>query len=141
MKPEYIYEIWDRFEASNLAELELEFQGTRIRLVRQEKKVVSQNLKPIDNEAESSEELVADEKFLGIKAPLAGTFYIASSPENDPFITVGQKVKKGDVVGIIEAMKLMNEVKADREGRVTQIMAQDGHLVEYGQPLVRIEYV
>ena len=73
-----------------------------------------------------------------ILAPLVGTFYRAASPEGEPFVKEGQKVKKGDVVGIIEAMKLMNEITADRDGTVQDIPAENGALVSFHQVLVRL---
>ena len=68
-----------------------------------------------------------------IKAPLVGTFYQAPGPDEQPYVKVGQQVKKGDVVGIIEAMKLMNEVVAPQDGVILSIDATDGNMVQYGQ--------
>ena len=70
-----------------------------------------------------------------IKAPLVGTFYQAPGPDEQPYVKVGQQVKKGDVVGIIEAMKLMNEVVAPQDGIILSIDATDGNMVQYGQVL------
>lgn len=74
-----------------------------------------------------------------VKAPLVGTFYCAPSPEEKPFVSVGQTVKKGDVVGIIEAMKLMNEITAPEDGVVKSIFAENGNMVEYGEVLLVLE--
>ena len=74
-----------------------------------------------------------------VKAPLVGTFYCAPSPEDKPFVSVGQRVKKGDVVGIIEAMKLMNEITAPEDGVVKTIFAENGNMVEYGEVLMVLE--
>lgn len=74
-----------------------------------------------------------------VKAPLVGTFYCAPSPEEKPFVSVGQSVKKGDVVGIIEAMKLMNEITAPEDGVVKSIFAENGNMVEYGEVLMVLE--
>lgn len=74
-----------------------------------------------------------------VKAPLVGTFYCAPSPEEKPFVSVGQTVKKGDVVGIIEAMKLMNEITAPEDGVVKSIFAKNGNMVEYGEVLLVLE--
>lgn len=71
-------------------------------------------------------------------APMVGTIYAASSPEADPFITVGASVKEGDTIAIIEAMKVMNQIAADRSGTVKEILFQDSQPVEFGQPLVII---
>ena len=70
---------------------------------------------------------------------MVGTFYAAPSPGAAPFVKVGQRVRKGDVVGIIEAMKIMNEIKAPCDGKIIRIMAQPGDMVEYNQVLCVIE--
>lgn len=74
-----------------------------------------------------------------IKAPMVGVFYQAASPEADPYVTVGKTVKKGDTVCIIEAMKLMNEIQAEEDGTIKEILAKNGDIIEYGQPLFVIE--
>ena len=73
-----------------------------------------------------------------VKAPLVGTFYAAPAEDAAPFIQVGDSVKKGQSVAIIEAMKLMNEIESDYDGTVTEILVKNGQAVEYGQPLFRI---
>ena len=70
---------------------------------------------------------------------MVGTFYRASSPGNPPFVEVGQKVKEGDVLCIIEAMKILNEIEADKAGTIARILGENGQAVEYGQPLFVIE--
>lgn len=74
-----------------------------------------------------------------IKAPMVGVFYQAASPEAEPYVTVGKTVKKGDTVCIIEAMKLMNEIQAEEDGTIKEILAKNGDIIEYGQPLFVIE--
>ncbi|MCS6926516.1 MAG: acetyl-CoA carboxylase biotin carboxyl carrier protein, partial [Candidatus Binatia bacterium] len=76
---------------------------------------------------------------LTITAPMVGTFYRASSPEAPPYVEVGSVVEKGDVVCIIEAMKMMNEIQAEVRGRVVKILVENGKPVEYGQPLFVLE--
>lgn len=90
--------------------------------------------------AEKEHEEKADEKKAGnvVKSPLVGTFYAASSPEADPYVKPGDKVKKGQVLGIIEAMKLMNEIESEYDGTVEEILVSNEEVVEYGQPLFRI---
>ena len=73
-----------------------------------------------------------------IKAPMPGIFYAAPSPNAEPFVKVGSRVKKGDVVCIIEAMKLMNEITADRDGEIVDVCLTDGAIVEYGQALFKV---
>lgn len=70
-----------------------------------------------------------------IKSPIVGTFYAASSPSGKPFVEIGSHVKKGDVVCVVEAMKLMNEVEAEEDGEILEILARNEEMVEYGQPL------
>ncbi|VUZ26787.1 Biotin carboxyl carrier protein of acetyl-CoA carboxylase [uncultured Comamonas sp.] len=74
-----------------------------------------------------------------VKSPMVGTFYRASSPGAKPFIEIGAQVKEGDVLCIIEAMKILNEIEADKSGTVTRVLAENGQAVEYGQPLFVIE--
>lgn len=74
-----------------------------------------------------------------VTSPMVGTFYRASSPGATPFVEAGQKVKEGDVLCIIEAMKILNEIEAEKAGTVTRILGENGQAVEYGQPLFVIE--
>ena len=73
-----------------------------------------------------------------VKSPMVGTFYRASSPGAAPFVEVGSVVKEGDTVGIIEAMKILNEIEADCSGTVVEILVENGQAVEFGQPLMVI---
>ena len=125
---------------NNLAELEVEEEGKRVKLRRDASgqpiiapqfQASTPELKPEQPEAKSNT--------LEVKSPMVGTFYRASSPEVNPSVEVGQTIKTGDVVCIIEAMKLMNEIKAETEGKVTQILAENGSPVEFGQILFIIE--
>lgn len=74
-----------------------------------------------------------------IKSPMVGTFYESSSPDAEAFVKVGSKVKKGDVICIIEAMKLMNEIESDYDGEITEVLVKNEDMVEYGKPLFRIK--
>ncbi len=74
-----------------------------------------------------------------IKSPMVGTFYRSSSPGAPAFVEIGSQVKEGDTLCIIEAMKILNEIEADKSGTVTQILGENGQAVEYGQPLFIIE--
>lgn len=73
-----------------------------------------------------------------VKSPLVGTFYAAPAEDADPFVAVGDQVTKGQVVAIVEAMKLMNDIESDFAGTVAEVLVENGELVEYGQPLFRI---
>jgi acetyl-CoA carboxylase biotin carboxyl carrier protein len=74
-----------------------------------------------------------------VKSPMVGTFYMSASPGAKPFVEIGSSVKEGDPICIIEAMKIMNEIEADKSGTVTKILCENGQAVEFGQPLLVIE--
>ena len=74
-----------------------------------------------------------------VKSPMVGTFYRASNPNAKPFADVGQQVKEGEAICIIEAMKIMNEIEADKSGTITKVLCENGQAVEFGQPLFVIE--
>ena len=86
--------------------------------------------------------IVSDEETLTgnvVKSPLVGIYYAASSPDSAPFVKVGDKVSKGQVLGIVEAMKLMNEIESEFDGTVKQILVENEQMVEFGQPMFVIE--
>lgn len=89
--------------------------------------------------AEEVKAPVATDNAKTINAPIVGVFYVAPAPGKDPYVSVGKKVKKGDTVCIIEAMKCMNEIQAEEDGEIVEVLANDGDLVEYGQPLFKIK--
>ena len=74
-----------------------------------------------------------------VESPMVGVFYAAPSPDSEPYVSVGSSVNKGDVLCLIEAMKLMNEVTAEKSGVITEVCVENGQVVEYGQPLFRIK--
>ena len=74
-----------------------------------------------------------------VKSPMVGTFYRASSPGAKPFVELGDTIKEGETICIVEAMKILNEIEADKSGTVTKILVDNGQAVEYGQPLYVIE--
>lgn len=137
-----IYDLWNRFENSTAGEMELEMQGVRFCLKKAVSGVQTSSQSPCQETPAASAEHAKTEKEAWqnvIKAPLVGTFYQAPSPGDAPYAEVGRQIHKGDVIGIIEAMKLMNEVRSDRDGIVKEIKAADGDMVEYGQILIVLE--
>ncbi|AOV07820.1 acetyl-CoA carboxylase biotin carboxyl carrier protein [Sporosarcina ureilytica] len=84
-------------------------------------------------------EVVHDESVHEITSPMVGTFYAASSPEADAYVKIGDKVSDESIVCIVEAMKLFNEIEAEVSGEIVEILAKDGQLVEYGQPLFLVK--
>jgi len=96
-------------------------------------------VKDADSQAEEQQEAKQVQYDFEIVSPMVGTLYRASTPESDPFVSVGTKVSKNTTVCIVEAMKLFNEIEAEVEGEIVEILAEDGELVEFGQPLFRVK--
>ncbi|MEL6441545.1 MAG: acetyl-CoA carboxylase biotin carboxyl carrier protein [Cyanobacteria bacterium J06621_8] len=80
-----------------------------------------------------------DKKWVDITSPMVGTFYAAPAPDEDPFVSIGDRISKGDTVCIIEAMKLMNEIEGEVTGQIMEIAVQNGEPVEFGQVLMRVD--
>ena len=78
------------------------------------------------------------EEYKVVKSPMVGTFYSKSSPNAKPYVVIGQKVKKGDILCIVEAMKLMNEIESEYDGEIAEVCVNDGEMVDYGKPLFKI---
>lgn len=93
-------------------------------------------MRPEDSEGAKSREEAASDKV--VTCPLVGTFYSSPSPDSEDFVKVGDNVKKGQVIGIVEAMKLMNEIECEYDGVVEAVLVRNEETVEYGQPLFRI---
>ena len=90
-------------------------------------------------EKEKGQEKAEDEDLVEIKSPMVGTFYRAPSPESPPYVQISDKITKETVLCIVEAMKLMNEIKAEMNGSVVDILVENGQPVEYGQPMFKIK--
>lgn len=89
--------------------------------------------------APSTTPSVDDKKWVDVTSPMVGTFYSAPAPDEDPFVSVGDRITKGDTVCIIEAMKLMNEIEGEVSGQIMEIVVQNGEPVEFGQVLMRVD--
>ena len=145
----YIKEIKDMINLmneNNLTELELEKEGLKIRLKRASSGVYEKALEyapsPQDagREAPAKIKEAAEKKnVVEIKAPMVGTFYRAPSPEAPPYINIGDMIEPGQVICIIEAMKLMNEIKSELKGKVVDIQVENAEPVEFGQTLFMVE--
>ncbi len=134
----------DLVQESGIAELEITEGEEKVKIVKGGAVSVAPGPAPLPApaapEARAAPPAPATEPEAGqeghvIKAPMVGTFYRSPSPDAKPFVEVGQAVKEGDVVCIIEAMKLMNEIDADAAGVIKAILVENGQPVEYGQPL------
>jgi acetyl-CoA carboxylase biotin carboxyl carrier protein len=129
----------------DLAELEVEVAGTRIRIVREHAPAAgAPRLEAISPAAAALPQAAADAAestahLLTVEAPMVGTFYRAPKPDAPPFVAEGEAVKEGQVLCIIEAMKLMNEIESKLAGRIVKIVVENGQPVEFGQPLFLVE--
>ena len=90
-------------------------------------------------ETKQSEKEEEEEEYKIVKSPMVGTFYSKSSPDAKPYVEVGSKVKKGDILCIVEAMKLMNEIESEFDGEIVEVCVKDGEMVDYGKPLFKIK--
>lgn len=145
-------ELMDALRSKNLGEVELELDDVKIKIkAAAPAPVIAAAAAPAASApaaasasapaAETAAPAPAEELPAGtqVKSPLVGTFYSSPAPEEPPFVLVGQTVKEGDPLCIVEAMKTMNEIKAPCGGKVVRIMAQPGDMVEYNQVLCIIE--
>ncbi|NOZ25292.1 MAG: acetyl-CoA carboxylase biotin carboxyl carrier protein [Nitrospirae bacterium] len=130
----------DLLRDTDISEIEIEREGVKVRLRREKLKpsveVVEQR---VEVPAEPAAEAEDTSHLVTVTSPIVGTFYSAPSPDAEPFVEVGSRVKVGQVLCIIEAMKLMNEIESEVEGTVVRILVENGQSVEYGEPLFLIE--
>ena len=159
-----IQELIKAVSDSKLTSFEIEADGISIKMKKEEVQVknmpvadnkIEEKVKYIDKAIDevSLEQVVVEKKIevkedpkvientIAIKSPIVGTFYNSPSPEDAPFVSVGSKVKKGDVLCIIEAMKLMNEIEAEDNYEVVEVLVGNQDMVEYGQPLFTVKKV
>jgi oxaloacetate decarboxylase alpha subunit len=153
-------ELIEMLKDTDISEVEIERSGVKVRLrkggdvtfhpamPRMEyppaaivAPAVPEAAQPAAAPAAAAEKAVEPAKSSQVKvaSPIVGTFYRSSSPDKPPYVEVGDSVKKGQILCIIEAMKLMNEIESETAGKVVQILVENGHPVEYGQPLFVIE--
>ena len=129
----------------NLAEIEVEAAGTRIRIVREHApgaaparvEAAPAIVAPLQQPAAEAVESTAH--LLTVEAPMVGTFYRSPKPDAPPFVTEGDVVKEGQVICIVEAMKLMNEIESKVAGRIAKVVVENGQPVEFGQPLFLVD--
>jgi acetyl-CoA carboxylase biotin carboxyl carrier protein len=141
-----IKELIELISETDVCELEVERAGTRIRLRRECRDSAPtvirevQAMPPLrETPVPSSPPVVGADGAGVVRSPLVGTYYSAAGPDSRPFVEVGDRVDKGQVLCIVEAMKLMNEIEAEYAGVVREIFAENNQPVEYNQPLFRIE--
>ncbi|MFL0248631.1 acetyl-CoA carboxylase biotin carboxyl carrier protein [Candidatus Clostridium stratigraminis] len=149
-----IQELIKAVNDSNLTAVEIESDGVKIKLEKRQEFItmerIPQVIKTIPQEEQISaiketpkiQEAVkaepAKKEGILVTSPIVGTFYTSPSPDSESFVTVGSKIKKGQVLCIIEAMKLMNEIESEVDGEIIEVLAEKEQMVEYGEPLFRI---
>ncbi|ABY45199.1 MULTISPECIES: acetyl-CoA carboxylase biotin carboxyl carrier protein [Bacillus] len=159
-KIQEVRELIKLIDSSNIDEFEYKKDGTTIKMKKRGNEVVTvqapvtkQVVQPAASvevetavaaaqvEAPKQEEkkVVQDENLHKITSPMVGTFYSSSSPDTPQYVSVGDRVSKDSIVCIVEAMKLFNEIDADVEGEIVEILVNNGQLVEYGQPLFLVK--
>lgn len=150
----YIKKIIKLVENSHIDELELEEEGAKIRVARNRHTNNSApagnffvpqfqaplpGVQQVEQARPAQTNAPAEPKYHEIRSPIVGTFYRAPAPDAEPYIEVGQAIKVGTVLCIVEAMKLMNEIESDVEGKIVKILAENGKPVEYNQALFLVE--
>ncbi len=132
---------------SKLTEINIDFpDGTRIgmkkdkevQIIERTTSQIVQSQPVVEKTEKKQESETKEEQGNIVKSPMVGTFYLRPDPNSAPYVEVGKTVKKGDVLCIIEAMKLMNEIESEFDGTIAEILVKDGEMVEYGKPLFRI---
>jgi acetyl-CoA carboxylase biotin carboxyl carrier protein len=143
MEIDDLKELIDLLKETDITELQLEKDGTKVRIKRE------RMLSPMEIQVQKfgglQEKVISateeETRLITITSPIVGTFYRAPSPEAAPFVEIGSRVKKGQVLCIVEAMKLMNEIESEIDGAIIKALVENGQPVEYGEPLFLIEPV
>ena len=136
MEYDKIKELIQDMGNSKLYSIEISFaDGTKINM-KKENNIEKSVLEP---KLELQKEIRKENRGQIIKSPMVGTFYLKPSPTSNPYVEIGKEIEKGETVCIIEAMKLMNEIESEYNGKITKIFVNDGESVEYGTELFEIE--
>ncbi|MBS5215126.1 MAG: acetyl-CoA carboxylase biotin carboxyl carrier protein [Clostridiales bacterium] len=137
MEYEQLIKLIKTVSGSSLSSFQMENDGVKISMKKN--MITSENVQKMPMPAAADGQMIGEEEKIPegnmVKAPLVGTFYTSSAPGEQCFVKVGDTVKKGQVLGIIEAMKLMNEIESEYDGVVEAVLAENEQMVEYGQPL------
>ncbi|WP_446808069.1 acetyl-CoA carboxylase biotin carboxyl carrier protein [Methylomonas sp. 2BW1-5-20] len=139
-----IKKLIDLIEESDIAEIEIREGEESVKISRYSAAAPVQYAAPVAAPVAAAAVVAAapvEEKVSGhvVKSPMVGTFYRSASPGSAAFVEIGQSVSNGQTLCIIEAMKILNQIEADKSGKIKQILVENGHPVEYGQPLFIIE--
>ena len=149
LETEYIEKLAKIINDNGLTEISVEDESMAITIRKDAPEVVNVSSSvpaAVNTNLSAQSSVVTEEvqqksatKGKAVTSPMVGTFYASSSPDAEPFVEIGSEIKEGDVVCIIEAMKLMNEIKSEHAGKVTQICVKNGDPIEYGQVLMYLE--
>jgi acetyl-CoA carboxylase biotin carboxyl carrier protein len=135
-------ELIELLKESDITELQIEKEGTKVKIKRE--KILSSLELPLQkatafHEGTGEEKEDETQRLATITSPIVGTFYRGPNPDSPPFVEMGSRVTKGQVLCIVEAMKLMNEIESDVTGVIVKILVENGQPVEYGEPLFLVE--
>ncbi|MGO9612027.1 MAG: acetyl-CoA carboxylase biotin carboxyl carrier protein [Dissulfurispiraceae bacterium] len=141
MEIEELRELMGLLKDTDITELQIEKEGIKIKIRREKFFGHLEVQQPVFIGKRETKDVAieTDSGLFTVTSPIIGTFYRSPSPEAEPFVEVGATIKKGQVVCIIEAMKLMNEIESEVDGVVKRLLVENGHPVEYGEPLFLIE--
>ncbi len=149
MEISYVKKIIKLLESSSIDEIEIEEEGKKLRVARNQRSSMTYAAAPMAIPAAaplpvaaptpSAPAATGEKAYHEVRSPIVGTFYRAPSPDADPYVAEGQSVRSGQVLCIVEAMKLMNEIESDVEGTIVKILVENGKPVEYNQPLFLID--
>jgi acetyl-CoA carboxylase biotin carboxyl carrier protein len=141
MELEDLKELIEYLKETDITEISIEKDGIKVKIKREKMlspmEISVQKLGSLQEKV--TRETEEETRVITVTSPIVGTFFRAPSPEADPFVETGSKVKKGQVLCIVEAMKLMNEIESEVDGVVIKILVDNGQPVEYGEPLFLIE--
>ncbi len=136
---------------NDIMEIEVEREGTKVKIKKSyaeaQPQVITQQVQPrrdaqqLAQEEDQTKSVAASSNRIEVKSPMVGTFYRAPSPDAAPYVDIGQVIEVGQVLCIVEAMKLMNEIKSEVRGKIVEIPAENTHPVEFGQVLFTVEPV
>jgi acetyl-CoA carboxylase biotin carboxyl carrier protein len=143
MELDDLKDLIDLLKDTDITELQIEKEGTKVRIKRRTtaypENVPAEEVSAVAEDRGESEKGEEKESLFTVVSPIVGTFYRSPSPEAPPFVDEGSRVTKGQVLCIIEAMKLMNEIESEFEGVIRKAIVENGQPVEYGEPLFHIE--
>jgi acetyl-CoA carboxylase biotin carboxyl carrier protein len=143
MEIDDLKELMELLKDTDITELQIEKDGTKIKIKREKFFAPLELPSAVQKKEEIKKEtgigVQTEGGLITITSPLVGTFYLTPSPEAEPFVTVGSRIRKGQVICIIEAMKLMNEIESEVDGVIVKILVESGNPVEYGEPLFLVE--